>query len=138
MRCCGTGYAAWVIPTAGAERRSTLIVAGSRSISRDSAAIGGGILAVVVIALLAFVFLAGGDPEVGDCLEEDGQQLAVADCDDSAAAWKLIGIQDGEQSYDEYIDDPETCSEFPAAVQSFWIGENGDETGDETGDVSGD
>ena len=93
-------------------------------------AIGGGILAVVVIAVLAFAFLAAGDPEVGDCLEEDGQQLAVADCDDSAAAWKLIGIQDGEQSYDEYLADPETCAEFlPEAVQSFWVGENGDNTG---------
>ena len=92
-------------------------------------AIAGGILAVVVVAILAFAFLAGGDPEVGDCLQEDSQQLSVADCDDSAAAWKLIGIQEGEQSYDEFLADPETCAAFPEAVQSFWVGENGDETG---------
>src|SRR5919112_1597903 len=30
-------------------------------------AIAGGILAIVVIAILAFAFAAGGDPEVGDC-----------------------------------------------------------------------
>ena len=84
-------------------------------------AIAGGILAVVVIAILAFAFLAAGDPEVGDCLQEDSQELSVVDCDDSAAAWKLIGVQEGEQSYDEYLADPETCAAFPEAVQSFWV-----------------
>jgi hypothetical protein len=83
----------------------------------------------VVIAVLAFAFLVGGDPEVGDCLEEDSQELSVVDCDDSAAEWKLLGVQEGEQSYDEYLADPETCSAFPEAVQSYWIGENGDESG---------
>ena len=54
----------------------------------------------------------------------------LVDCDDEAASWKLLGIQDGEQSYDEYLADPETCAEFlPEAVQSFWVGENGDNTG---------
>lgn len=91
--------------------------------------IAGGILALVVVGVLAFAFLAAGDPEVGDCLQEDGQELSVVDCDDSAAAWRLLGIQEGEQSYDEYLADPETCSAFPESVQSFWIGENGDETG---------
>jgi hypothetical protein len=92
-------------------------------------AIAGGILALLVIGLLAFAFLGGGDPEAGDCLEEDAQELTVVDCDDSAAEWKLLGIQDGEQTFDEYQADPETCSEFPEAVQSYWIGENGDNTG---------
>ena len=92
-------------------------------------AIGGGLLAVLVIGILIFAFLGGGDPEVGDCLQEDGQELSVVDCDDSAAAWKLLGIQEGTQSYDEYQADPETCSAFPGTVQSFWVGENGDNTG---------
>ena len=92
-------------------------------------AIGGGILALLVVGVLAFLFLGAADPEVGDCLEEDAQELTVVDCDDSAAEWKLLGIQEGEQSYDEYLADPETCSAFPEAVQSFWIGENGDESG---------
>ena len=91
-------------------------------------AIAAGIVGVLVIVVIALAFL-GGDPEVGDCLQEDSQELSVVDCDDSAAAWKLIGIQEGEQSYDEYQADPATCSAFPEAVQSFWVGENGDETG---------
>lgn len=55
-------------------------------------------LAVLVIAVLAFAFLGAGDPEAGDCLKEDGQELAVVDCDDSEAAYRLLGIQDGQQS----------------------------------------
>lgn len=95
-------------------------------------AIGGAVLAVLVIAVLALAFI-GGDPEAGDCLKEDGQELSVVDCEDSDAAYKLIGIQDGQQSYDEYQADPNTCQAFPDATQSFWIGENGDTTGQ--GDV---
>jgi hypothetical protein len=89
----------------------------------------GGIVAVllVVVAVLAFI---GGDPEVGDCLQEDGQDLSVVDCDDADAAWRLVGVQEGEQTYDEYLADPQTCADFlPEAIQSFWIGENGDQSG---------
>ena len=93
-------------------------------------AIAGAVLAVVVIAVLAFAFLGAGDPEPGDCLREDGQELAIVDCDDSDAAYRLVGIQEGEQSYDEYLADPETCAAFlPESTQSFWVGEDGDTTG---------
>jgi hypothetical protein len=93
-------------------------------------AIAGALLAVVVIGVLAFAFLGAGDPEAGDCLKEDGQELAIVDCDDSDAAYRLVGIQDGEQTYDEYLADPETCAEFLAeTTQSFWVGEDGDTTG---------
>lgn len=96
-------------------------------------AIGGAVLAVLVVAVLALAFLGGGNPEAGDCLKEDGQELAVVDCDDSEAAYRLIGIQDGQQSYDEFQADPNTCQAFPESTQYFWVGENGDTTGQ--GDV---
>jgi hypothetical protein len=86
-------------------------------------AIAGGILAIVVIAILAFAFAAGGDPEVGDCLRADGLDLATVDCDDSAAQYRLIGIQEGTQTQDEYIADPNTCSAFPESTQYFWVGD---------------
>ena len=92
-------------------------------------AIAGGILVVAIIAVVALAFVVGGDPEVGDCLKQDGTDLQLLDCDDSEAAYRVIGIQEGEQSYDEYIADPETCAAFPEAIQSFWVGENGDNTG---------
>ena len=91
-------------------------------------AIAGGILGVVVIAIVAFAFLAGGDPEVGDCLKADGPDLAVVDCDDSTAQYRLEGIQDGTQTQDEYIADPNTCSEFPTSTNYFWVGELDDPT----------
>ncbi len=94
------------------------------------AAIAGGILALLVIGLVALAFLGGGDPEVGDCLSEENQELSVVDCDDADAAWRLVGIQEGEQSYDEYLEDPATCEDFlPETTQSFWVGENGDQSG---------
>ena len=46
MSSCGTGYTAWVMPTAGAARRSRLIRTGSRSMSRVSARIGVGMVAL--------------------------------------------------------------------------------------------
>jgi hypothetical protein len=92
-------------------------------------AIAGAVVAVLVVAVVALVLLVGGDPEPGDCLSDEGAELAVVDCDDSAAAWQLLGIQDGEQSYDEYLADPETCADFTTSTQSFWVGENGDTTG---------
>jgi len=91
-------------------------------------AIGGGILAVVVIAIIAFAILAGGDPEPGDCLKADGSELATVDCDDSTAQYRLVGIQDGTQTQDEYIADPNTCSEFPTSTNYFWVGEVEDPT----------
>jgi len=46
FKCCGTGYTACVMPIAGAERRSRLMVAGSCSISRASAPMGVGMVAL--------------------------------------------------------------------------------------------
>ncbi len=45
LSCAGTGQAAWVTPVAGAGLRSMAMVTGLRSISRESATIGGGIVA---------------------------------------------------------------------------------------------
>jgi len=86
-------------------------------------AIIGGIAAVVVVAIVAFALIGGAEPEVGDCLREDGLNLVTVDCDDSEAAWRLVGVQEGTQTQEEYIADPNTCSEFPESTQYFWIGD---------------
>ena len=40
-----------------------------------------------------------------------------------------IGVQEGQQTQDEYLADPETCIDFPESVQSFWV-EDSDGQGD--------
>lgn len=88
----------------------------------------GGVVLLVVVAVLAFAFLGSATPDVGDCVRQvEADQLEIVDCDDDAAEWRVIGIQDGEQTYDEYWEDPETCADFPETVQSFWIGDESDE-----------
>jgi hypothetical protein len=86
-------------------------------------AIIGGVVVVVVVAIVAFALIGGATPDVGDCLREDGLNLATVDCGDSEAAWRLVGIQEGTQTQEEYIADPNTCSEFPESTQYFWIGD---------------
>lgn len=89
--------------------------------------IGAAILALIVVAVLALAFLGGGDPEAGDCLQEDGEELAVVDCDDDEAAYRIVGVQEGEQTFAEYQADPNTCADFlPESTQFFWVGDQSD------------
>ena len=82
----------------------------------------GGIVAIVLGIVAVFSFF-GGDPEAGDCLRDDGSELASVDCDDDAAQYRLVGIQEGEQTQEEYLADPATCADFPTATQYFWVGD---------------
>jgi hypothetical protein len=97
-------------------------------------AISAGLLVALVIGVLVYAFAGGATAEAGDCLKEDGLSLAIVDCDDSAAAYRVIGVQDGQQTYPEFQADPNTCSEFPTATQFFWVGEDENDTTGE-GDV---
>jgi hypothetical protein len=97
-------------------------------------AIGAGLLVALVVGLLVYVFAGGSTAEAGDCLKEDGLSLAIVDCDDSDAAYRVIGVQDGQQTYAEFQADPNTCTAFPTATQFFWVGENENDTSGE-GDV---
>ncbi|MGY1806860.1 hypothetical protein ACI8AF_05775 [Blastococcus sp. SYSU D00669] len=87
----------------------------------------GGVLALVVVAVLIGVFVSAGEPEVGDCIEPTGTSFEVVDCDDDAAQYEVIGVQDGEQTYEEFFADPNTCSEFPEALYYAWYGPEGEE-----------
>jgi hypothetical protein len=93
-------------------------------------AIGAGIVVVVVVVIFGAIFLNAADPKAGDCVKADGENLTVVDCDDSAAQYRVLGTQAGQQTYEEYIADPATCAAFPEAIQSFWVGATG-----EKGDV---
>jgi hypothetical protein len=89
--------------------------------------IAAAVLALLVVGLLALAFLGGGDPEAGDCLREDGGELTVVDCDDEEAAFRVVGVQEDEQTWEEYQADPETCIDFAdETTQSFWVGDQTD------------
>ena len=97
-------------------------------------AISAGLLVALVIGVLIYAFRGGATAEAGDCLKEDGLSLAIVDCDDSAASYRVVGVQDGQQTYPEFQADPNTCSAFPTATQFFWVGEDENDTTGE-GDV---
>jgi hypothetical protein len=90
----------------------------------------GGVVLVVAVVVLAALFLGSTKAEAGDCLRQSGsEELEIVDCDSDEAQFRVIGIQDGQQTQDEYLADPETCVDFPESVQSFWV-EDSDGRGD--------
>ena len=65
-----------------------------------------------------------GDPTVGDCVQMQGEtSFEVVDCDAEDAEFKIVGIQDGEQSYQEFEKDANSCSAFPKWEVALWSGE---------------
>ena len=65
-----------------------------------------------------------GEPEVGDCGKTTGEtSFEVVDCDAEGAEFKIVGIQDGEQTYPDFQADENSCSEFPKWEVALWSGE---------------
>jgi hypothetical protein len=86
------------------------------------------IVVLAAVAVGAFLLLGGsGEPEIGDCIGigSDGQAETV-DCDSSDAQFKVIGKQDGEQTYEEYLSDDSTCAGVEGTVQAVWFGAEGE------------
>ena len=83
---------------------------------------------VAVAGVVAASWLTGGfgpgEPEVGDCGKTTGEtSFDVVDCDDEGAEFKIVGVQDGEQTYQEFEADANSCSEFPKWEVALWSGE---------------
>ena len=83
---------------------------------------------VAVAGVLGVGSLTGwfgaGEPEVGDCGKTTGEtSFEVVDCDAEGAEFKIVGIQDGKQTYPDFEKDPNSCSEFPAWEVALWSGE---------------
>lgn len=47
----------------------------------------------------------------------------VVDCDADGAEFKIVGIQDGKQTYQDFEKDENSCSEFPKWEVALWSGE---------------
>jgi hypothetical protein len=68
-------------------------------------------------------FLGFGDPEVGDCVQMQGEtDFDVVDCGSSDAQYRIVGIEAEEQTYPAFMADPETCAEFLSTEVALWIG----------------
>ena len=89
-------------------------------------AIGGPILVAGVVGVRVLGLFGGGDPEVGDCVKESGEQSwDVVDCDSGEAQYKVVGVEEDQQTYPEFESDPDTCTGFPEAEFFMWIGPDG-------------
>ncbi|NYJ03820.1 LppU/SCO3897 family protein [Petropleomorpha daqingensis] len=94
----------------------------------------GSIAGAVVVAggLAAFRLTGGfgaGDPSVGDCIEPDGSSFDMVACDDEAAAYKIVGVEEKKQNYGDFQNDPDVCASFPTAVYAAWYGDQLTEDG---------
>lgn len=90
----------------------------------------GGVVVLVVVAVLAFSFLGGGDPEVGDCVQQTGaEDVETVDCDSSDAQYKVVGIDEerDDLTYAEFLADSSTCSQFDGITSQLWYGTDGDD-----------
>ena len=84
-------------------------------------AVGGVLVALVAVGLL-FTMLGAGDPEVGDCVANfAGEEVEVVDCDAAEAEGRIVGIDEQELDYQEFMDQ-EVCLEFETAVGAIWVG----------------
>jgi hypothetical protein len=94
------------------------------------AAAGVVVLAVAGVVLL-IALLAGDDvPEVGQCMthSDDPAEMAVVDCDDAEAVWRVIG-NDGSWTERDFDQAPraEVCQAFPEWRNALWLGEQTDD-----------
>ncbi|KQS56929.1 hypothetical protein ASG36_18200 [Geodermatophilus sp. Leaf369] len=92
--------------------------------------------AVVVALAVAFgrnALGGGGEPEIGDCITQDGSSYETVDCDDAEAQYRVIGT-DEDMTQAEFYDDPDTCAAVAAESDAasgvaLWSGSDPDEDG---------
>jgi hypothetical protein len=86
-------------------------------------AIAGPVLVAGVLGAGALTGWFGiGDPNVGDCIQFQGEtDWEVIDCGADEAEAKIVGIQDGKQTEDEFTADESSCSEFETAEGALWL-----------------
>ncbi|MGK5170448.1 LppU/SCO3897 family protein [Geodermatophilus sp. CPCC 205761] len=64
-----------------------------------------------------------GDPEVGDCVQMQGDtSFDVVDCAAAEAEYRIVGIEAEEQDYATFMADPDTCADFLSTEVALWIG----------------
>ena len=85
-----------------------------------------GVAGTVLVAGIGGAYLLTGGfgigaPKVGDCIETQGtNDFSVVGCDDSAAEYEVVGIEDEKLTESDFMEDPDTCADFPTAEAAFW------------------
>ncbi len=90
-----------------------------------------GVVALVAVAVLAFVFIGNG-PEAGDCVSlGSDNEVQKVDCSSSDAEYRLAGIDTdhSDLSYTEFLADDTTCSQFSDIRQQIWEGDTSSSSG---------
>jgi hypothetical protein len=97
---------------------------GGKSGAKKWLTIGLPIAAAVVIGLGMVGFLFGSsEPEVGDCITQSGETAwEVVECDSDKAQFRVIGVEDEQQTQTEFEEDPDSCSAFAATEMALWSG----------------
>ena len=110
--------------TSGATADHTAAAPAGKSGAKKWLPIGGAVVAAGVVGAGALGLFGSGDPEVGQCGKTTGEtSFEVVDCDAEDAEFKIVGIQDGKQTYPDFQADENSCSEFPKWEVALWSGE---------------
>jgi hypothetical protein len=123
----GQPTGAWVPPQSGATPTGQPDKKGG-ALKKVLPIVGG---VVLVGAAVAAFGLLGGDPEVGDCVQNVvGEEVEVVDCDSDEAEAKIIGIDEQELDRATFMaPDQEVCTDFPNALDALWVGADPEEPG---------
>lgn len=86
---------------------------------------------VAVAGVLAAGSMTGwfgmGDPEIGDCVQMQGEtSFEVVDCGAAEAEYKIVGIEEEEltwPAFEEAAMDETICEEFQTWEVALWIGD---------------
>lgn len=93
----------------------------------------GGVVVAGAIGAGALGLFGMGEPEVGDCVKGGfgGTEVESVDCESDEAENKVVGIEENEMTYDEFMEN-EVCTDFESAMSALWYGPPGE---DEDGTV---
>jgi hypothetical protein len=82
---------------------------------------------VAAFGIVAAGWLTGGfgfgEPEVGNCVQMKGEtSFDVVDCGEDEAEYKIVGIEDKQMDYDEYMADDSLCASYEKSEYVLWTG----------------
>jgi hypothetical protein len=82
---------------------------------------------VAVAGVLGLGSLTGwfgaGEAAVGDCIQLTGEtDFEVVDCDGDTAEYRVVGVEDEQQTYPAFMADLDSCAEFATTEVALWQG----------------